>query len=293
MPSRPTPVGGDEPGRGQAFKVVARSFSGKVPPYGLDQPLVLIGGDHLGPAALASRLALDWTPDLLDVVAETCSRQAAADEPWLTLPPLNLMGGPGAGRTHLARQIARHVGLPCVSMDVSGPLGADRLRRERRSPDVSLPPLPILAMAASGCANPIVLVTGVDHATDQTLDLLAPMIDPGSSARWVDEALGMTVDLSHVSWLVATASDPLNWSFGEMLRPVQVARPSLLGAAGFGVLAVSILREVLADLDLTRDDLGPGAEAMLRTICDRRAYTHSVSELHRQITEKVLSSLRS
>ncbi len=169
--------------------IVARSWTGGPLPLGLDQPLELRGGTILAPDRMPAELALDWVPRVQEAVIVACMRQALADEPWFAMSPSALVGEPGAGRTLMARRIARCAGLPFISIDVSGPVAASRLAPSMRSPDVVAPSAVVLAMAISRCANPIVLVTGVDEADDHTLGILHSMIDPVSSRRWSADAL--------------------------------------------------------------------------------------------------------
>jgi hypothetical protein len=122
------------------------------------------------------------------------------------MPPAALDGVPGAGRRMVARRIARCAGLPFVAIDVAGPAGASRLRRVSSPPDVVQPSPVVLAMALSRCANPVVLIEGVDDAGHDALGMVKAMVDPVSGRRWSEDALEAVVDLGHVNWLVQSSA---------------------------------------------------------------------------------------
>lgn len=227
--------------------IVASSWTGDPLPLGLEQPLELRGGAVLAPGRMPAELALDWVPAVQEAVIAACMRQALAAEPWFTMPPSALVGEPGAGRTLMARRIARCAGLPFLAIDVSGPAAASRLAPARRSPDVVAPSTVVLAMAVSRCANPVVLVTGVDEADEHALGILRSMIDPVSGRRWSADALEAVVDLGYVTWLVQSSS-----SLG---LPRQLSKLRLLPVDSevehhAGLMGLSAASEVLDDLGI-------------------------------------------
>jgi len=167
-----------------------------------DRPLELRGGTAVALDRLPSTLPLDWQGEALAFVQRACAAARRSSVPSLTLPPALLAGGPGTGRTHFARMVALQAGLPHLAWDLSrtaDPESGSVL-------DLTLPPPPALAMLMSGCANPIVSVTGVDDAPDPVRDLLVDMVDPRSGRRRVEPSLGATVDYSRVTWLIHTAA---------------------------------------------------------------------------------------
>lgn len=167
-----------------------------------DGTLELGGGAAVALDRLPSTLPLDWQEEALAFVQRACAEARRSPAPSLTLPPALLAGAPGSGRLHFARLVALQAGLPHFVWDLSrmaNPEGASPI-------DLALPPPPTMAMIASGRANPIVSVLGVDDAPDIVRELLVEMLDPRTGRRRVEPSLGATVDHSRASWLVHTAA---------------------------------------------------------------------------------------
>lgn len=178
--------------------VVAESFTDRRPGLGLGDPLRL-GSIDRSPFVMLQHFGMEWQQDLRTVLTEAVTD---LDRPWFWLPPLALCGPVGVGRTHVVRRLAHLLGVPHAMLDMCGPAGLDLLMPRRRGPDVLPPALPILAMAAGQCANPIVTVSHVEEAEPEVQRMLARMIDPQTSDRWLDYSTGSSINLSRVSWVV-------------------------------------------------------------------------------------------
>jgi len=255
--ARKMPVDRDEAHSAEkppATLVIGRSYDGRQLPFALDRPFDLLGGDRLGPDDVAASLPFDWIDGMAATVAEACRRQVASDRCWFQLPPTALVGKPGVGRTHVARQLARAAGVPFVRFDVS----ELTLGHRCRAPDTPRLAAPILAMAAANCANPIVLVEGVDGSSPDACALLSTMIDRQTSRRWMCESLGAAFDVSCVSWLVATGDmEALHPSLHGRLDILPIEISSVPDDRS--VRALGILLEAMADLDI---DAGAVSHAM-------------------------------
>ena len=223
---------------------VAAGFSDGPLALGLDRPLELRGGDRLAPDQLVYDLAFTWQVDLIRLIDRACRERLLDGQSFLTLPPLLLTGEPGVGRTHAARRIASLAGLPHVQMHL-GDATAQSIQARSQGPDVVLPAPPVLAMAASGCANPVITVIGVDEVDRDTQEWLAALVDPSRSSRWIEEGVGAVVDLSRISWFVqSNAVGDLAPALVNALRLVELVRPS---PAEFDLHLVDVLAEVVAD----------------------------------------------
>ena len=178
-------------------------------PFGLDRPLPLLGGGaRLNPCGTASRLGMEHLPRFRSHVAQACRSQTRSSRDWYAQPPVALLGPPGVGRGLAAEWLARAAGLPLCRVS------AEHLFEENTlgcSPSGrSVPPRPVIAMAAARCANPVVLVelpSQVDLPDDAAVRL-ATMIDPLRSARWLDAGSGTIFDLSHINWIIQAEELP-------------------------------------------------------------------------------------
>lgn len=166
---------------------------------GLDRPTGLLGGAALPPEALASATGLDHVLGLRAFLAEACRSQTNAGRNWFGHPPLVLVGPAGFGRGHVARRVAHLAGVPLVEA------GGAELCDVGRGPGIRTRdvPIPVLAIALTRCANPIVLLD-LEGASPNPLGSrrLAAMMDPLRTGRWLHEGMRTVFDLSHVSWIV-------------------------------------------------------------------------------------------
>lgn len=184
--------------------VVAHAMGHHPAPLGLDRPIELLGGrDRVAPGGMSFDLGIDHVPGFRNFVASACRRQAETGADWYRQPPLALLGNPGVGKGMVAHWIARHAGLPLYRMPIVS--DEDAPRGDAGRPMVrSLPPVPIMAMAASRCANPIIVVEidmGNLPAPEIEAELIG-MMDPRRNSRWLHHDLGTIFDLGHVSWIV-------------------------------------------------------------------------------------------
>ncbi len=181
--------------------------------------LDLLGAAALAEQGISSTLPFDWQAEALTFVQNACAERRSVEAGWLTLPPMLVVGEDGAGRTHFARQLAHHAELPYHVWDLSRELPASAA-----SPNaVTLPPVPLLAMLAARCANPVISIVGIEGATGETLDQLAAMMDGRTNRRRVEHSIGATVDYSHITWLVTpTTEGMLPVHLEPLLRPVRL-----------------------------------------------------------------------
>lgn len=194
------------PASSPPHRQIARSWNGGPLPLGLDAPLALLGGDRLAPDRLAADLALDWAPELQAAVTQASHRQHAAGRDWFTMPPCVVTGVAGIGRTLMARRIARCAGVPFATIDVSAQHGGSAFGGQSPAPDIRLPSRIATVLATSACANPVVLITGIESAAVGVIGLVQAMMDPATSSHWNEPSIGAVIDLSQVSWMVQSTS---------------------------------------------------------------------------------------
>jgi hypothetical protein len=229
---------------------------------GLDRPKRLLGGHCLAPDGIATQAAMDWIPGLSGLLADACRRQAVSNRPWFWLPPVALAGGNSDEARLVSRRIARLAGVPYLVMDVSRLQDGALSRSTARGTDFIVPPDPVVAIATSGCANPLVLVLGADQASDQMASELGDLLDRHSSARWLCPALGAVLDLSAITWMVATPNEhALPTSIYTRLRQLPIVLPE--DRAGRMVRVLSVALEVMADHDLHLAEVVQALETML------------------------------
>ena len=240
---------------------VVRGSPGRSGLLALDRPQRLLGEHCLAPDSIATEAAMDWIPGLSGLLAEAGRRQLASGKPWFWLPPVALAGATSDEARLVSRRIARLAGVPYLVMDVSR-LKDDALSRSAaRGTGLILPPDPVVAIATSGCANPLVLVLGADQASDQVTAGLADLLDRESSGRWLCASLGAVLDLSAITWMVATSNEhALPTSLYTRLRQLRIAAPE--DRVGRMMRVVATVFEVMADHDLQPEEAAEALESI-------------------------------
>ncbi len=197
---------------------VATARAASTPVLGLDRELPLLGGGRkLLPTGLPLALGMEHQPDFLRAVAHACRAQSLAGRDWYSHGAITMIGPKGSGRGHAARRLAAATGLPLFVVDASSAGGRRLLAGDAPTGCAAMPPAAVTAVAASGCANPIILVEGVPSSPEM-VPLLAPFLDPDRGCRFVSEPLRARFDLGQVNWLIQVDSEaaarrlPEDWS---------------------------------------------------------------------------------
>lgn len=164
----------------------------------LTRPLPLRGAEAMsrgrdGAVRLVASLrsGAPWMAEAVAIVEEQVELALWAGSPWLRLRPLLLVGGPGSGKSHFARALAEASG--CALMQL--PLGGDNDNRSlggtARGWIGAQPGLPIVGMAQSRTANPVVVLDELDKVSPErrngnAWDTLLSMLEPVTAGAWYD-----------------------------------------------------------------------------------------------------------
>lgn len=232
--------------------IVGRTFDGSIPPLGLGEPFALLGRDRLGPSGIAFDIMHDHQPQFIDWIARACRTQLEADRPWFRAPPIALTGPAGAGRTHAARCLAATFGAPHAVINLTDPLIAANIAASRGVAENLWAFPSTVSMAATRCANPVITVIGADRVEADVASGLAALIDPGAGQCLMEDRLGISVDLSQVTW-VLQCDEPgkIRSAISKGIPVVTLSRPP----DGIDtVLALSIFREAMEDCRMEMAD---------------------------------------
>ena len=230
FPATPPATGRDD--RGRTRKEMAH-IAGKRLPF------VLTGDVHQHLVALEAR-----APHLRDLFHEmlldTCM-SAHVD-----LRPRLLVGPPGSGKSWAAREFADVLGLPISIFDAGSSHDASFGGTPAQWHSAG-PAEPLRLVAETGVANPLLVIDEIDKAASSPHNgsihsSLLTFLDPGNASAFLDPCLQLSVDLSHVNY-VLTANDlasvpaPLR----DRCRIVRVPNP---GPQHVGVLVRRIVEDV-------------------------------------------------
>jgi hypothetical protein len=151
-----------------------------------------------------------WMEKAVEAVSKDLRLAEVTGRPWLQLRPLLLEGPPGCGKSFFAEKLADLLGGRLARIDAGGSSDNRLLAGTARGWSGAQPAYPLLAIARTGVANPLIQLDEVDkarasHNGDLHATLLG-MLDAKTARRWPDECLMGECDLSRVSWLL-TAND--------------------------------------------------------------------------------------
>jgi ATP-dependent Lon protease len=230
-------------------KSIARGYE-----HIIGKPLPLVAVPDL--AAARARLVFEfpYASAMIDrLLADLIGREHATFRPTL------LIGPPGAGKSRIVARIAHHLGLGLWRVDATRDAGASLGGLDRRWA-TSEPAHPIMAVARSGTANPLMLIDELEKAATRAdhgrlWDALLPMLEPETARAYQDPCFQTETDISRVSWL-GTANEVGNLPAPllDRLRVLEMPAPR---HADLEALLGPIVARIAEDRGLTSAFVAP------------------------------------
>ena len=254
---------------------VAQAGRGVTVPLGLQAGATLLGGGaSLLPTGLPMALGMEHQPDFVRAVAAACRDQALSGRDWYAHGAMALVGSKNSGRGHAARCLAAAAGLPLFIADASTPSGRALLTGDAAPGAEALPPFAVTAIAASRCANPIILVEGL-RGNEDLAALLGPFIDPDRACRYEADRLGCRFDLGEVNWLLqldsAAAADRIPPGWASMV-------PFRQDVGDAALVELSLIRAVARELDAAGLMRREWFERTVREVIRRRGHSEPIGQ---------------
>lgn len=245
----------------------------------LTQPLDLVPCP-LRPDLLAwfLRDEAPWMGKAIDIIETELRLNGGAGHTAFKLPPLLLVGPPGVGKTTFAKRLVTLAKVGYAEINAAGSTDNRLLAGTARGWSSTQPCLPLIVMAHSGCANPLIVVDEIDKSGGSDRNgviahTLLSMLEPATARAWPDEALMVPADLSHVSWvLTANHTAGIPAPLLSRLTVVHVGGPR---PEHFSRVLLSLIRDLADELEVVPQDLPPldaEAHALLR-----KSFTAGVS----------------
>ena len=134
-------------------------------------------------------------------------------EDGLELMPMLLLGPPGIGKTHFARQLAHMLGTHHTLVSLNAMTAGWMLSGSSPQWKGSKPGKVFQALAEGDFANPVMLLDEIDKASaDAQYDPLGPLynlLEVDTASQFVDEYVDVRMDASHIIWIASANDDRL------------------------------------------------------------------------------------
>lgn len=193
--------------------------------------------------------------DVLDDLARYL-RLAHAGNKGFNVMPILLLGGPGVGKTHFAKRLARAMGTDCelISMNALSAgfviTGSSASWRGAKCGKVAE------RLVRGQYANPVVVLDEVEKASGSSqsdpLAALYQLLEPETSKAFRDEFIDVEIDASQIFWvLTANSTEGIPAPLLNRMAVYEVPAPTPEQAAG---IAQRMYASLLVELNLTGFD---------------------------------------
>lgn len=151
----------------------------------------------------------NFTNVLDDIKRHVALSQDSKD--GLEITPTLLLGAPGIGKTHFAKQLAHLLGTGMSLVSMSSMTAGWLLSGSSAQWKGARPGKVFEALVEGAYANPVMLVDEIDKASGDAqydpLGALYSLLEHDTASSFVDEFAEVAIDASQVIW-ITTANDP-------------------------------------------------------------------------------------
>lgn len=228
--------------------------------------------------------ARPWAAGLVCGVERQVRTQFAIGRPWMQIEPTLLVVSPGVGKTWLARQLVAAFDLPTATLELGGASDDRALAGTARGYTYTIPCWPLVVIARTATANPLLVLDEVDKAGGSNQHgrphhALLAMLEPASARAYHDQCLLADADISRVNWIAcANHLDAIPASLLSRFRVVELLRPS---ADHFDAALASITDRLAAEWQIAPELIPDLPARALKILRGEFARGRSVRQLAR------------
>ncbi len=186
--------------------------------------------------------------DLIKQIAAYLRLSHRVGDGRVKLPPILLVGPPGSSKSWGVLRICEALNLPSITINAGGASDNRFVAGTARGYASANPSAPVDLLARAEIANPTVIIEEIDkaggHLNGNIHHTLLTMLEPLTSCQYVDECIGLPVDLSHLNWF-ATANEigPIPKPLLNRFTIISVQRPTTDEVVGMiDTLALDIVK---------------------------------------------------
>lgn len=192
---------------------IAKLYGALTDPVPLEGAATMALGRSSGEPLIAAQLRREapWMGAAIDQIADRVRLDLWAGRPWLSCPPLLLVGPPGAGKTHFARRLGEQAATGSAMLSFAGISSNAEIAGSPRGFKHPQPSFPACAIQRLGTGNPVVVIDEVDKALGgagmgDPVATLLPMLERSTARSLFDGCLAAPIDLSHIIWILTANS---------------------------------------------------------------------------------------
>lgn len=188
--------------------------------------------------------------EVIDELKKYLALSVAGNEP-MSFTPILLLGEPGVGKTHFAKELARLLGTGHEFVSMSSLTAGWILSGASSQWNNAKPGKVAHALVHGEFANPVVVLDEVDKAGGDTrydpMGALYGLLEKETASHFKDEFIEIDMDASHILW-VSTANDEraIPEPILNRMNVYEVPRPDREAACR---IAAALYRETVAAHD--------------------------------------------
>jgi len=188
--------------------------------------------------------------DVIDDIRKQLALAVAGSEP-LQFTPILLLGEPGIGKTHFARELARQLGTGHEFVSMSALTAGWVLSGSSSQWNNAKPGKVAHTLVHGDFANPIVVLDEIDKAGGDSrydpMGALYGLLEHDTAKAFKDEFVDIDIDASHILW-VTTANDErgIPEPILNRMNVYEVPRPDFAASLS---IAGALYREMVGEHD--------------------------------------------